>query len=415
MTRFLKNPFPVPRDLKAEVIQGSGKTLLPGLIDVHVHLGAPGGVYESADDYLFDKAMSRALAGYLYSGVTAVKSVGDALDHSLGLRSRVAKGEWLGADFFVSGPMFTAEGGHGTEYFEGVMAPMKRIAEKQLLRLPTRAEQAGQQVRELKNRGVDSIKAILEAGSAGMLFNRMDLSVLRGTAEEAHRQNLPIVVHTGDHRDIEDALHVGADGIEHGSFRDPVPDHLFTRMALVGAAYDPTLSVIEAFEFLASGRAEQLLHRSLVQQVGPRALIEGTLKALRSGQFSEMIERVQNLQGGLKQGKENLLRAYRAGAMLVTGSDAGNFFVFHGPTVHRELQLWVEAGIPSRVALQAATFNAARLLRAHHRIGLVKKGYEVNLLLLDGNPLQDISVTERISMVIFKGERIARSDLFEQQ
>ena len=61
--------------------------------------------------------------------------------------------------------------------------------------------------------------------------------------------------------------------------------------------------------------------------------------------------------------------------------------VFHGPTVHRELQLWVEAGIPPAVALQAATLNAARLLRADARIGLVVKGHDANLLVVDGDPL----------------------------
>src|SRR5207247_5078081 len=85
------------------------------------------------------------------------------------------------------------------------------------------------------------------------------------------------------------------------------------------------------------------------------------------------------------------------------------------PRIHRELQLWVEAGLAPRVALQAATHNAARLLRADDRIGLIRKGYDASLLLVDGNPLQDIAATERISMVLFKGERVARSELFEEQ
>ena len=86
-----------------------------------------------------------------------------------------------------------------------------------------------------------------------------------------------------------------------------------------------------------------------------------------------------------------------------------------GPGIHRELQLWVEAGIPPAIALQAATYNAARLLRADQRIGLIRKGYEASLLLVDGNPLQDISATERISTVFFKGERVNRADLFDQK
>jgi imidazolonepropionase-like amidohydrolase len=105
----------------------------------------------------------------------------------------------------------------------------------------------------------------------------------------------------------------------------------------------------------------------------------------------------------------------RAGVILVTGTDSGNPMLLHGPALHRELQLWIEAGIPPAVALQAATYNGAQLLRASDRMGLIKKGYEANLLLIDGNPLKDISVTERISMVMFKGERVDRSELFDQQ
>ena len=116
----------------------------------------------------------------------------------------------------------------------------------------------------------------------------------------------------------------------------------------------------------------------------------------------------------LETGRANLLRAYHAGVMLVTGSDAGNLLVFHGPTVHRELQLWTQAGIPATVALQAATYNAARLLRAEKRIGSIRKGLEATLFIVDGNPLEDIQATERIALVMLKGERVDRSELFDQ-
>ena len=118
---------------------------------------------------------------------------------------------------------------------------------------------------------------------------------------------------------------------------------------------------------------------------------------------------------GLKLAEHNLLRAWRAGVMLVTGRDAGNPLVIHGPTVQQELALWVQAGIPAAVALQAATYNAARLLRADNRIGSIEAGHEANLLLVDGDPLSDISATERISLVVYKGERIRRTALFDQK
>jgi imidazolonepropionase-like amidohydrolase len=97
------------------------------------------------------------------------------------------------------------------------------------------------------------------------------------------------------------------------------------------------------------------------------------------------------------------------------GTDAGNPLVFPGPSMHHELQLWVRAGIPAAVALQAATGNGAALLRAGNRIGGIRKGMDADLLLVDGNPLQDIGATERISLVVFKGERLQRPDLFDQK
>jgi imidazolonepropionase-like amidohydrolase len=87
----------------------------------------------------------------------------------------------------------------------------------------------------------------------------------------------------------------------------------------------------------------------------------------------------------------------------------------HGPAIHRELQLWVEAGVPPKAALQGATYDAARLLRADDRIGAIKPGMEASLLLVDGNPLEDISATERISEVFLNGERVNRRELFEQK
>jgi imidazolonepropionase-like amidohydrolase/ABC-type multidrug transport system permease subunit len=405
---------PTSDTLKATLIEASGKTLLPGLIDTHVHLGAPAAVYESGKDYAPEKIMPRALAAQLYSGVTTVKSVGDGIDDVLKVRAKVASGEQIGASLYVCGPMFTTEGGHGTEFFEGMPEAMKRLALQQWVRLPRSADEARQQVRELKAAGVDGIKVILEAGLAGQLFNRLDVQLLRAVADEARAQTLPVVVHTGSSQDISDALRAGANGIEHGSTRDRVPDDLLMSMAKAGVSYDPTLCVVEAFSKVGA-QPDDLLSRSLVQQVVPSRLLENTRKALRSDKMSVLLERLKPFGMGLEQAKENLKRAYQAGVPLVTGSDAGNLLVFHGPSLHRELQLWVDAGIPPAAALRSATYNAARLLRMDSQIGSIQKGRDADVLLVDGNPLEDITATERISQIIYKGERINRARLFDQE
>jgi len=401
---------PDAKTLKAEEIEAAGKTVLPGLIDVHVHLGATGGAYPKGLNP--DKAIPRELAAYLYSGVTAVKSVGDMLDMSLKERALISSGERLGAELFICGPMFTAPGGHGTEYAQYVPAAFRDKVLTQMTRLPKSPDEARHMVDALKQDGVDGIKAILETGSAGHLFNRMDTGIFDAVAAEAHADNLPIVVHTGDVRDVTDAVSAGADGIEHGSFRESIPDALFARMKAQQTTYDPTLAVVEALNAFITGSTETL-DRPLVLQVGPANLIDATRRLIQSQLQSQA--GTQHKPFDAVKARENLLRAWHDGVTLVTGTDSGNPGLIHGPALHRELQLWVDVGIPPAVALQAATYNAATLLHATDRIGLIAKGRDATLLIVDGDPLKDIRQTENIQQVIFQGERIDRSDLFNDE
>jgi imidazolonepropionase-like amidohydrolase/ABC-type multidrug transport system permease subunit len=405
---------PDPDQLKAEVVEGAGKTLLPGLIDTHIHLAVSGGISTDSQDNDFEKNMQRSAAALLYSGVTAARSVGDGLDASLKLRKSLADGARLGSQLFVCGPMFTAEGGHGTEFVEHLPGAIKDNVKAQLVRTPKTPEEARKQVRELKARGVDGVKAILEAGwGDGMLYDRLDLLLVRAVSEEAHAQHLPLATHTGDARDVADAVEIGSASVEHGSWRDEIPDRLLERMAADGVYLDPTLGVAEAYVLYFGGKADVLNH-SLVQQVVSARLLKGTREFVASGKGADLAK-AELFHRALDTARSNLLRAWKAGVPLVMGSDSGNPMVFHGPSLHRELQLWVEAGIPVTAALQAATVNAAKLLGATARIGAIRQGMDADLLLVDGNPLQEIAATERISLVVFKGERIRRSTLFDQK
>jgi imidazolonepropionase-like amidohydrolase len=399
---------PDAKALNADPIESSGKTILPGLIDVHTHLVAPGGIPDATFNPNNPKYFLGALAAYLYSGVTAVKSVGDPIDKVLEARAMVNSGRRLGSEFFICGPLFTAEGGHGTEYFKQVPANYREQALKQFTRLPNTPEEARKMVDDLKAQHMDGLKAILESGASGANFNRLDVNILKAIADEAHKQNMPLTVHTGNAQDVADALKAGANGIEHGSFRDKISDEIFAQMAKQGVYYDPTLSVAEGSRDLRTHNT-YLVNRSLVQQVGPKELLASTLKYLTSNQkppFDFPID--------LDIAKENLVRAWKAGVTLVTGSDAGNPLVFHGPTTQREVQLWIEAGIPAPVALQAATANSAKFLGAGDRFGTIRKGLEATLLVVDGNPLLDAKALEAISSVFLKGERVDRSSLFDQ-
>jgi imidazolonepropionase-like amidohydrolase/ABC-type multidrug transport system permease subunit len=398
---------PDAKALDADPIEASGKTILPGLIDMHVHLVASGG-FGSATDPNTQHHYLGALEAYLYSGITAIKSVGDPLDKLLEVRELTNSGRRLATQLFMCGPLFTTEGGHGTEYFKYVPAQYREKALNQFARMPHTPEEAVKMVDDLKAQHIDGIKAILESGAAGANFNRLDTNILNAIAAEAHKQGLPITVHTGNAQDVTDALKAGTNGIEHGSLRDKIPDALFAQMAKQGVYYDPTLSVAEGIRDLRSGNTF-LINRSLVQQVGPKELFASTLKYMQSDKKSSF-----DFPIDLEIAKDNLIRAWKAGVTLVTGSDAGNPLVFHGPTTQREVQLWIEAGIPAAVALQAATANSAKFLGAADRFGAIRKGLDATLLIVDGNPLQDPKALEAISNVFLKGERVDRSTLFDQ-
>jgi imidazolonepropionase-like amidohydrolase len=356
-------------------------------------------------------AGKRRLAAYLYCGITAVRSTGDFLDQSLKLRALINSGEYLGAEFFAYGPLFTAPGGHPTELIKYFPQSRKTLVEEQFVRLPKSADEARKQVDDLKKAGVDGIKAVLESGNSEWgVFNRLDTGIYRAVVQEAAQTGLPSATHTGSAADVKDAVDADTNSIEHGSMVDLIPNALFVGMKQKGIAYDPTLSMFEALSDLKTGNLEPL-NRSLVQQVGPGDLLSSTHAVFGKEKASKTLEDYKPM---LNRENQNLMNAYKAGVLLITGSDAGNMLLIHGPTVQHELELWVKAGIPAAEALQAATYNAAKILRADDRIGSIQKGRDATLVLLDGDPLQDISNTERIAVVMFRGEQVDRSELFNQ-
>ncbi len=162
------------------------------------------------------------------------------------------------------------------------------------------------------------------------------------------------------------------------------------------------VSLLAALEAETNPRAE-LLERSLVQQVAARGLLDRTrpLVAKAAGSPEALRMRMAELTA--------------MGERVVAGSGAGRMFVVHGPGIHRELALLVEAGLTPSQALQAATGRAARAMGVPGRAGLLRPGLAADLLLVDGNPLRDITDTERISAVFFRGERVARTELFEEE
>lgn len=414
IAEIFEGDAPDAKALSADELEAAGKTVIPGLIDAHVHLGAPGGVYTDPKEYGKAGSEERELAAYLYAGVTAVRSTGDWLENSLALRAKVMANRFHGADLVTAGPLFTAEKGHPTQLVDFFPAPMRAQGRAQFIRVPKSADEARRMVRELKAAGVDLVKGVLDGGEPGYAFERMNVELLMAAADEARRLGLPVAVHTGRAADVADALRVGATSIEHGSMSEALPDEVLKALAAKGVYYDPTLSVVEGVETNREGKLT-LLELPLVQQVAPPALLKQTKAAWASPEMEKMRAGLRFSQVSLAVAKENLRRAHEAGVPLVAGTDAGNMPLIHGPSVHRELQLWVKAGVPAGAALVAATGNAARLLGIAGRTGTIEKGKEATMLVLDANPLEEIAATERISTILFKGERLVRADLLTQE
>jgi imidazolonepropionase-like amidohydrolase/ABC-type multidrug transport system permease subunit len=399
------------KSMDANVVDAAGKTLMPGLIDMHVHLGAPGGIYQSATKYMDPDAGLRRLSAYLYSGITAVRSTGDFLDQSLKLRSQIASARYDGAELFVSGPLFTAEGGHPEEILKNFPVNMRNQGQAQFLREPKTDAEARSQVDALKKDGVDSIKAVLESGnSVWGTFNRLSSGLYQSIVDQATKDGLPVITHTGSIADMNTAIDAGTGTIEHGAMMESIPPDVFARMKAKNIAYDPTLSVYLGMAEMESGKSD-VLDNSLLQSVGPSELLSDTRSAIAKSKPTHDFAYYQPLLDRLNH---NLLTAYQAGVSLITGTDAGNMLVIHGPTVQHEMELWVKAGIPPAVALQAATYNAAKALHAENRIGLIQPGWDATLILLDGDPVQEIGNTEHINSVYFKGEHVELRDLFDQ-
>lgn len=411
IVQIYRGDAPTAKSLNVVELEAAGKTLLPGLIDVHVHLGAPGGVYEDQKKYADPKLIERRLQSYLYSGVTTVKSTGDWVDSVLPLRDRQRRDELLGSELYAVGPLFTAEGGHPTQMLDFMPGQMKETAKGQFVRLPKTPEEARQMVRALRELGVDGIKGVLEAGYADKPMKRMDVRILAAVCDEARLQKLPCVVHTSNVKDITDALEAGADGVEHGSIWEPIPDELLRRMAEKKMYYDPTLAVFEGTRMLRDGDLKRL-EDSLLQQAVPLDLLQSTKKVFSSAEARKGFAPYPvNLPGAMA----NLKRVIAAGIPVVTGTDAGNPMVFHGPTVQMEAELWVQAGVAPKDVLLAATRNAAALLGQSARIGSIEVGKQANFVVVDGNPMEDIGALRRIAMVMLHGERVGRTNLLKNE
>ena len=362
---------------KTNVVDLRGLTVMPGLIDCHLHLGGltvdqPGkaiGKVSFIDmasffwDYLRNYAHRRRLA--IENGVTTIRSAGDHYPHIIRLRDKIAAGKLLGPRIFAPGPTITAPGGHPA----GTIYKGNRYIIENAVRQIADVNSAREEVRRLVEGGVDCIKAIysdIDPMDITHKVPRLSLDVLEVLADEAHQHNLRLMVHTGSPKETMDAVKAGADSIEHGILpgadSTEFEDDLVKMMLDKGTYFVPTLAIAWAYK-----------------------------------------DAYPDVFSGLKKTFKKL---HDAGVNIAAGTDSGTPGVVIGKGLHKELELMVEAGISPMEAIMAGTRNAANNLGKASELGTIEPGKLADIIAVSGDPLKDIRDTREIKLVIKDGKTL---------
>jgi enamidase len=358
----------------AQVIDARGLAVLPGLIDLHVHVGGPVGdelegfgmARFMADSILRSRATARR--ALLEAGITTVRSVGDAVELTGGLRVELREGRLAGPRLFAVGPMFTAPGGHPA----GTIFKDSPWLAEHATRQVTDPEEARKEVRRLAAAGFEGVKAILTDGGRPGWLPRLSPDVLRAIVEEAHAHGMWAAVHTDSPEEVEMALEVAADSIEHGGTNRLLPDDLVQRLVAKSTTYVPTLAAFEA------------------DATHPAPYLEAFHLP-----WPEW----------LAIAKQNASAVARAGGRIGVGTDTQGPAMAFGGSYYRELELLVEVGLSPADAMRAATREGARALN-RPQLGTLEPGKQADLILVAGRPWERISEIRKIRGVVQAGRVI---------
>jgi imidazolonepropionase-like amidohydrolase len=369
----IQNGFVTPPD--ANVIDLSHATVLPGLIDCHVHITSQfdGGnpVAEAVTTTRFDDAVkSTAYArNTLLAGFTSVRDVGADVDVVLALKKAIAKGVVVGPRMFVAGPPLGPTGGHG-DSADGLDTELSNPTWAQnIIDSPADARRI---VRTLHRKGVDLIKIMPSGGvlSIGDDPKRQLMAddEIAEVVKTAHGLGLKVAAHAHGETAINTAVRLGVDSIEHGTYASKESYEL---MKQHGTYLVPTLLIGQVVYDVAKNHPEQLNPSSAQKAIetAPRML-------------------------------QNLHDAYHAGVKIAFGTDQG--LAPHG-TNAREFALMVKSGMTPMDAIIAATGSAADLIGDAADIGSVQPGRYADLVAVDGDPLSDITELERVQFVMQGG------------
>lgn len=357
----------------AEVIDLGDKTLLPGLIDLHVHLtGDPGGDYrsEAVDPDEWGVVVGVKNAGItLRAGFTTVREAGSAQYSAFSLRRGTANGFITGPRIVAAGPALSIIGGHGD--VTGFREDVHDVLDQGYT--CTGALECAEKVRKASRAGADIIKITATGGVLSQqgrgLEGHFTSPELQSIADTAHSLGLKVMAHAHGARGIEAAAAAGIDTIDHGTFAD---DTALKVMKAKGTYLVPTLMAFE-----------------------------GIRERLGKGIYTPTVEEKVRMTLG-SVGKA-VTRAKALGVPVAFGTDAG---VFEHGRNGGEFALLVKAGLTSREALAAATTVAAKALSMESEIGRLAPGMSADMVAVSGDPLADVTALEKVEWVMVRG-RIA--------
>jgi imidazolonepropionase-like amidohydrolase len=385
----------------AQVIDGSGATLLPGLIDMHSHIGnasAPRWVGEFPNP-------ARNMQAYLYSGVTTVFDAAGLAPKAFELRDQANSGELLGPRVYATGPIFTARGGHPAAVMEK-FAPwwIRWYLIPRYTRQVETADEARAAVQEVAGMGADAIKVAVDRIPASS--PRIKAEVLKAVVDAATQNALRTVAHIGTTQEAIEAADAGVAMWVHGVYQERIPDDQIQKLASYKIPMVATIVVFEGYALLGRGMREpSALERETVK---PEVLAAfDTVPTTDDAEYFRPY--LENLYAQRQNARDNVRRLHKAGVTILVGSDTQSG-VFPGAGLHREMLLLQEAGMTPMEIIRAATLESARYLAKGKEptYGVIKPGKLADLLLVEGDPRADLQALARIRSVIKDGVPLER-------
>ncbi len=366
----------VPKD--AEVIDATGKTVMPGLSDMHVHLqGAWDGISVDLLGY------QRYMNAMLYAGVTTILDTGNYQPWILQLRQEQAAGRLVGPRIYCVGAMIDSADPAWPD-LAYALASRYQIPEI---------------VKRDKAAKVDMIKG----------YSNLSEHMLHWLAQAAGKEGIRVVIDQWERNGSPDLVATGVSGFAHLPTRKMSADDIqFAKDHNI--FFITTLVVTESFARTRLNQLGFLKEPYIVDTTPPWFLTELATYATKPQSDDAKKETQENLAAHTEAMK-NVKKLHDAGLLIVTGTDAPYPGVFQGEGVHHELELMVEAGLAPLEAIRASTYDAARLMKAEQEWGSVQAGRRAMLLIVAGNPAEHISDTRKIETVIQDGKILDRAAL----